>query len=107
MQPLYDNEGITLLAADINRDGFDDLVVGSPYSPYSQSAGPNRSAGPTGTGPTGAGPQSGKVCFILSSKTFDFSTWKCIWGPGVSSNWCFLLHTIIYDYITNYTLPST
>ena len=66
-QPLYDNEGVTLSSADVDLDGHLDLLVGSPLSP----------------GP--AGPQSGKVCFMLSSKNFNFTTKKCIRAPGVSS----------------------
>ena len=64
---MYDNEGVTLLSADVDLDGQLDLLVGSPLSP----------------GP--AGPQSGKVCVMLSSKNFNFTTKKCIRAPGVSS----------------------
>ena len=66
-QPLYDNEGVTLMSADVDLDGHPDLLVGSPLSP----------------GP--AGPQSGKVCIMLSSKNFNFTTKKCIRAPGVST----------------------
>ncbi|XP_067930242.1 phosphatidylinositol-glycan-specific phospholipase D-like isoform X2 [Watersipora subatra] len=66
--PLYQNEGVHLFSEDVDRDGHDDLIISSPYSP----------------GP--AGPQSGKLCFVKSNKQFNFTIWKCIYGPGAGSN---------------------
>lgn len=66
---MYTNRGVVLTSADIDLDGNDDLLIGSPMAPFADI------------------PQAGRVCIILSDKSQNYSVYRCIGDPSPSASY--------------------